>query len=394
VETRKRPDRLRVVTLLDYPDISGGGERMAITVAMRLDPSRFESVFCATRSVGKPTFENDLRAAGVTIMRLERRSRTDLAAWRPLFAYLRDGVHVLHSHKFGSNVWGTVLGRLARVPVVIAHEQSWASARSSATGPFVRSAIDREVIARGADVFIAVSEADKRRMVEVEGIHPRRLRVIPNAVFAPVPSGHDVRGELGIPADARVVVTVCQLRPEKAMEVLVEAAGLLRDRRPELRVLVAGEGAERERLESLIEELGLAETVLLLGTRQDVPDVLAAADVAVCCSDFEGTPLSVMEYMGAGLPVVATRVGGLPEVVEDGVQGILIEPRDPAGLADALARLLEHEPLRRRLGDAARIRQRTTFDLDAAVRRIEDLYDQLFLASGRVDGRRGEGPTS
>ena len=136
--------------------------------------------------------------------------------------------------------------------------------------------------------------------------------------------------------------------------MLVEAAALVRGRQPELRVLVAGDGAERGRLESLIEELGLADCVLLLGTRSDVPDVLVAADVAVCCSDFEGTPLSVMEYMGAGKPVVATRVGGLPEVVEDGVQGLLVEPRDPANLADALARLLEGESLRRRLGEAAR----------------------------------------
>ena len=110
------------------------------------------------------------------------------------------------------------------------------------------------------------------------------------------------------------------------------------------------------------------------------------SDVAVCCSDFEGTPLSVMEYMGAGKPVVATRVGGLPEVVQDGVHGFLIPPRDPVGLADALARLLEDEPLRRRLGEAARVRQQTTFDLDGAVRRIEELYDQLFLSSGRLDG--------
>ena len=387
MDTRKRPQRLRVVTLLDHPDVTGGGERMAVTVAMRLDPRRFESVLCATRSVEKPTFDDDLHAAGVKIMRLDRRSRTDFAAWRPLLAYLRDGVHVLHAHKFGSNVWGTVLGRLARVPVVVAHEQSWASARSSKTGPFVRSTIDREVVARGADVFIAVSEADRQRMIEVEGIAPRRLRVIPNAVPAPVPSGHDVRAELGIPASSPVVVTVCQLRPEKAVEVLVEATALLRRRVPDVRVLVAGEGSERALLESRIDELGLADSVLLLGTRRDVPDVLVAADVAVCCSDFEGTPLSVMEYMGAGRPVVATRVGGLPEVVEDGRQGLLVPPRDPAALADALARLLDDRELRERLGEAALVRQRTTFDLDAAVRRIEDLYDQLFLASRRVDGR-------
>lgn len=359
---------------------------MAVTVAMRLDPRRFESVLCATRSVAKPTFEDDLQAAGVKTMRLDRRSRTDVAAWLPLLAFLRDGVHVLHAHKFGSNVWGTLLGRLARVPVIVAHEQSWASARSSRTGPFVRSTLDREVVARGADVFIAVSEADRRRMIELEGIDPRRLRVIPNAVAAPVPRGHDVRAELGIAASAPVVVTVCQLRPEKAVEVLVEAAAILRRSEPDARVLVAGDGSERVFLQSRIDALGLADTVVLLGTRRDVPDVLAAADVAVCCSDFEGTPLSVMEYMGAGKPVVATRVGGLPEVVEDGLQGLLVQPRDPAALAEALARLLGDSSLRQRLGEAARTRQRTRFDLDATVRQIEDLYDQLFLASRRADG--------
>lgn len=359
---------------------------MAVSVAMRLDPRRFESVLCATRSVDKPTFEEDLKAAGVTTMHLDRRSRTDFAAWLPLLGYLRDGVHVLHAHKFGSNVWGTLLGRLARVPVVVAHEQSWASARSSRTGPLVRSTIDRELIARGADVFIAVSQADRRRMIELEGIDPRRLRVIPNAVPAPVPTGHDVRAELGIEPDAPLVVTVCQLRPEKAVEVLVEAAALLRKHEPRVRVLVAGDGAEREKLEAQIGALDLGGTVRLLGTRRDVPDLLAAADVAVCCSDFEGTPLSVMEYMGAGTPVVATRVGGLPEVVEDGVQGLLVEPRDPPGLSAALARLLGDEGLRQRMGEAARSRQRTTFDLDGAVQRIEDLYDQLYLASARLNG--------
>ena len=176
--------------------------------------------------------------------RSARRRRHDHAARSPLAyrlrslasacsTYLRDGVHVLHAHKFGSNVWGTLLGRLARVPVVIAHEQSWASARSSTAGPFVRSTIDREVIARGADVFIAVSEADKRRMIEVEGIpssapagHPERGRRLPcPQAMTSGPSSGSLR-------DAPVVVTVCQLRPEKAVEVLVEAAALLRDRQP------------------------------------------------------------------------------------------------------------------------------------------------------------------
>ena len=309
-ELRGHGRRLRVVTLIDKPDITGGGERMAVTLAMRLDPTRFESILCATRPSAGTTFERELVDAGVRIVKLDRGSKLDLASWRPLVSLLRrERIDVLHAHKFGSNLWGSVLGRLARVPVVVAHEQSWASARYDLAGERVRAALDRIVISRLADAFIAVSDADRKRMIEVEGIAPERIRVLPNAVPTPVPTGADVRRELGIARDAPVVTTVCQLRPEKALEVLVDAASLLRAEFPDLKVLIAGDGIEAEPLRQRIEEKGLEDTVLLLGTRRDVPDVLVAADIAVCCSDFEGTPLSMMEYMGVGLPVVATRVG-------------------------------------------------------------------------------------
>ena len=111
-------------------------------------------------------------------------------------------------------------------------------------------------------------------------------------------------------------------------------------------MLIAGDGWMREGLQRQIDALGLGEVVTLLGMRADVPDLLAAADVAVCCSDFEGGPLSVMEYMGAGLPVLATEVGGLPELISDGENGILIPPRDPGALAEAAAALLA-DPERR-----------------------------------------------
>jgi glycosyltransferase involved in cell wall biosynthesis len=384
VRTR-RDRRLRVVTLIDNPDITGGGERMAVTIAMRLDPARFERILCATRTVAGPTFDRELRDAGIRVISLRRRSKAELWAWWPLVSFLRrERVDILHAHKFGSNVWGTVIGRLARVPVVIAHEQSWASAQFSLAGPSFRRFMDREVIGRGVDVFFAVSRADRRRMVELEGVDARRICVLPNAVPPPQPQGHDIRTELGIPRGAPIVGTVCQLRPEKALELLVSAAGLLRREFPDLRVLIAGEGAERGRLEEQIRAEGLEQTVLLLGTRTDVPDLLVAVDIAVCCSDFEGTPLSVMEYMGAGKPVVASRVGGLPELIEDGVHGLLYEVRDVEGLARAIAELLRDPKRRARMGDNGRRRQLQEFDLDGAVRRVEELYELLYLHTGRA----------
>ena len=126
-------------------------------------------------------------------------------------------------------------------------------------------------------------------------------------------------------------------------------------------------------------------SVRLLGARDDVPDLLAALDVAVCCSDFEGGPLSVMEYMGAGLPVVATRVGGLPELVHDGETGILVEPRDPGALADAVAGLLGDPERSGHLGAAGRELRAAEYDVDVWVKRLEDLYESRLDA--RVDGR-------
>jgi glycosyltransferase involved in cell wall biosynthesis len=180
-----------------------------------------------------------------------------------------------------------------------------------------------------------------------------------------------------------VIGVVCELRAQKALEVLFAAAAQLRHELPELRVLVAGDGPEREGLGQEARRLDLDGTVQLLGIRRDVPALLDALDVAVLSSDYEGSPLSVMEYMAAGKPVVSTRVGGVPELVEDGVHGLLVEPRDPGALAAAIGRLLHDPAEARRLGEQGRERQQRELSLDAMVRKIEDLYEELWLASPR-----------
>jgi glycosyltransferase involved in cell wall biosynthesis len=371
--------KLRVLTLVDKPTVTGGAERLAAVVAMKLDPARFESVLCASRQTDEPLLDRELEEAGIGVLALGRRSTLDLLAWRPLVSLLRDGVDVVHTHMFGSNVWGTVLGRLSGVPVVVAHEHTW-----SFQGRPLRRFLDRELVARWADVFVAVSGEDRRKMIEVEGVDPAKIRLIPNGIPSPANgAGADVRTELGIEPSAPVLGVVCELRAQKALEVLFEAAALLLPEFPTLKVLVAGDGPERARLEEGARRLGVADTVLFLGIRRDVPAVLTAVDVAVLSSDYEGSPLSVMEYMAAAKPVVSTRVGGVPELVAEDVHGLLVEPRDPEALAEAVARLLRDPALARRLGAEGRRRQQREFSLEAMVGRIEDLYEELWLASGR-----------
>jgi glycosyltransferase involved in cell wall biosynthesis len=376
--------RLKVVTLVDGLSGLGGGERVAAELAKRLDSGRFESVFCVTRPGWGPGLEESLRAAGVRTLALRRHSAKNLLAWRPLISLLRrERTDILHCHKFGSNVWGAILGQLTGVPVIVAHEHVW-----SFEGQALRRLLDRHLIARRASVFLTVSNETRRQMIEVEGIDPDLIRVLPNGIPALAePIGHDVRRELGIDQEAHVVGTVSVLRPQKALQVLIRSAARLVNEFPTLKVIIAGDGPERVNLEALVTELGLDGRVMLVGARRDVSDILAAFDVAVSSSDFEGSPLAVIEYMAAAKAIVATRVGGVPDLIEDGVHGLLVEAQDAEGLASAVARLLREPDLGSRMGEEARERQQAEFTIDAAVHRLELLYGQLSAAS--ADGRTG-----
>ena len=356
-------------------------------VAKRLDPARFDRWYCASRWDERAPQDDaarraidSMRAAGVTALGLGRRSPAAVWSWSPLLRVMRrERIDVLHSHKFGSNVWGALLAPLGRVPVLVAHEHTW-----SYEGQPVRRFLDRELIARRSAAFIAVSREDRRRMIEVERIPAEAVTFVANGIDPlPAGDGERVRRELGIDPDAPLVGAVAVLRPQKGLDVLVRAAALAARSVPDLRVVVAGEGPEREGLEALAAELGVAGRVMLVGRRSDVPDLLAAFDVAVSSSWFEGSPLAMMEYMDAGRPIAATRVGGIPDLIEDGVHGLLVEPGDAEGLAAAIVDLLRDRGRAAEMGARARERRRAEFDLNGTVRALEELYERLAATRGR-----------
>ena len=374
--------RLKVVTLVRMFGEAGGGgaERVARELLAALDPDRFDRTLFVSRppAPGDPTGEDieaDLRRRGVRVQFLSRQFKYDPFGWWPLLRLLRrERIDVLHAHTFGHNAWATVLGRLAGVGVIVAHEHNWAFA-----GRPLRPLVDRGLIARGSDAIIVVSDDARRKMIEVERIPPTRLVVLANGVRAlPPGNGHAIRAELAIGSDDPVIGVVCVMRPEKAVDSLVRAAALLTSDVPRLRVVVAGDGPERHAVQALARELGVADRVLLLGDRMDVPDILDALDVAVLCSDYEGIPLALLEYMDAARPIVATRVGGIPELIEDGVDGLLVAPRDPPALADAILALLRDRERAAALGAQARERCRREFSVDVTVDRLQDLYEQLY----------------
>jgi glycosyltransferase involved in cell wall biosynthesis len=379
--------KLRHLTLVDRIGAFGGAERVAIELSKRLPSDRFERILCATRwpsEIGarprRAATVADLSRHGVRFVGLERSSTFDLRSARRLVKLMRqERIDILHAHKFGSNLWAALLGPLAGVPVVVAHEHTW-----SFDGGAARKLLDRAVIARRCDIVVAVSREDRRRMISMQGLKPGAVVYIPNGIPPlPPPEGEVRRTDLDIDEDSLVVGTVGVLREQKALDVLVKAAAMLRGEFPSLRVLIVGTGGQHRPLEQLINELDLQRTVRLLGARTDVPALLRTFDLAACSSNFEGSPLTILEYMEAGLPVVSTRVGGVPDLVEDGVTGLLVNPGDPAALAGALAELLGDRERRAEMGSKGRERRRREFDIDVTVERFEQLYEELYRGKRR-----------
>jgi glycosyltransferase involved in cell wall biosynthesis len=369
---------LRVLTVVDSL-VPAGAETVATRIALGLDPTRFQSAVCSTRR-SEAEVVAAVRAAGMEVLELGRSSKADVWRWLPLVRMLRSGsIDVVHAHKFGSNLWLALLSPLVDVPVVVAHEHSW-----SYDGSPLRRIADRELVARAATMMIAVSPADRLRMIAVEGIPANKVVFIPNGIGATA-AGDRRRARCGlkIPDDAPVVGTVCGLRPEKAVDATLRAVSRLARDRPELRIVVVGDGPERTGLERMAAELGVRAVFLGRRPNEEMPDLLAAMDVMVCSSRREGMPLAVLEWMAAGKAIVATRVGGIPSMLEDGEEAVLVPPENDAALAAGMGRLLDDPRERRTLGAAARRRQREDFRFESTLARIEALYEDLYAANAR-----------
>jgi glycosyltransferase involved in cell wall biosynthesis len=364
--------RLRVLFVVDHASEAGGAERFATGLAVHMPRERVTPWVCSTRS-GRAAGISWLAENDVPHVSLGRESKWQMHRLAGLVRLLRrERFDVLHAHKFGSNLWGTLTGRACGVPVVIAHEHNW-----SYDGDPVRVFLDGRVIGRLATRFLTVSRSSAERMITLERVPAEKVSVMPTAYIPHTTrTGTDLRVELGIEPDAPVIGVVAVLRPEKALDVLLDAHALLLTRLPEARLVIAGDGRIRRALEAQIQRLGTGRAVHLLGVRHDVDDILRQVDVAAMSSDWEGMPLFVFECMAAEKPLVATAVGGLPEIVQDGKTGLLVPPRDPAALAEALQTLLTQPQVGRTLAAAAASRLHK-YSIDAVANEFADLYERL-----------------
>lgn len=355
-----------------------GAERIVHDLATRLDRSRFDPVVLALKSVSEHDdghFARELRAASVPVYPLRVRSKIDLLRVWPLVRLLRKlRPALLHAHLFHANLVARLVAPLVGSPAVISTHHV---VERRPLGP--RFFLDRAT-ATLDDRTIAVSQACARFALDVGGARPNRLVVVEDGIdLAPYKQDRReaaarLRESLDLPPGALLVGAVGRLDPQKGHPELLRAWARVRAQFPTAVLAIAGEGPDHTALDRLARDLSLGRSVRLLGFRSDVPDFLAALDLFVMPSRWEGFGLALVEALASGRACVASSADSLPEVL--GEAGVLVPVREAAGLASAIARLLSDPRERERLGQLARGRAER-FSVERMVRRYSELYSEL-----------------
>lgn len=374
----------------------GGTERQVITLMRGLDRSRFEPRFACLKQWGQFLGEIEQQRIPVSEYRITNLYRPGTLWQMTRFARdMRQRIQIVHSYNFYGNVFAVPAARLAGVPVVIA------SIRDLGVDVTPAKMYLHKMVCRLADRIVVNAEAIREWLI-AQGMQAEKITVIRNGIdlshFGRPVDGTKVRLELGLPEEAPIVLLLGRLTPEKGIDTFLEAAAVVNKRCPDARFIIVGElfnpggndstggeGNYRDLLMQKAGQLGIASRVVFTGYRSDIPELLALARLSVSASHSEGLSNVLMESMAAGVPVVATAVGGSPEVVgEDGAAGLLVPPRDAAALAQAMCGLLEDTELADRMGRAARSRMTELFSIERMVRETERLYESaLKLALGR-----------
>jgi glycosyltransferase involved in cell wall biosynthesis len=353
----------------------GGAEQLLLAVLPRLAERGFDVRAAALKGPGPMRAE--LEAAGVPCTALGGAGRRDPRVLFALAAHLRrERIDILHTHNFLANVAGRIAGRLAGVPVIVsAHHDTdvWMKARHR---------LVERLTARLSDRIVACSDEVRDFAIRRIGLSAGHVMTLRNALAPMAPVGAAeraaVRAELGLDAQDLVAGTLGRLyEPKKGLAVFLEAAARVADAVPRARFVLAGDGPAREALERRAAEPDLAGRVRFAGARRDVHRLLAAYDLFVQPSLWEGFGLTVLEAMAMERAVVATAVGGQPGIVRDGIDGVLVPPGDPRALAAAVTALLGDAGRRTRSGSAGRARALAEFPIERLVDETAALYDAL-----------------
>ena len=371
---------IRVLELRSVRGTGGGPEKTILLGAARADAARYAVTVCYIRDARDDVFGITRRAEdmGIDYVEIRERHSLDPAIWPALRRLVRERqIDIVHAHEYKSDVLAWALARAeAIVPLSTAHGWTGHSWRERA----FYYPCDKRVLARYPRV-VAVSEEIRTELLR-HGASAERVTTILNGIDHRRFRRHaaraaDARARLGGTASNIVVGAVGRLEPQKRFDIFLRSIRALRDTGLPVHAVIAGDGSQRQMLETLIAELGLGSCCRLTGHSSDVESLYHGFDLYVQSSDYEGTPNTVLEAMAFEAPVVATDVGGTREIAHDERHALIVQPGDPQALASAIRLAIEQPAETRRRAEAARRRVETDLSFDNRMRRLEAIYDEL-----------------
>lgn len=345
----------------------------------RIADLRLSAIFL---NEGRPAEE--ARQIGITVCVLDEAGHNffQIVSAARRFA-TENNVQIFHSHRYKENLLAALLARRCGVPVHVSSQhgapepfKGWRGLKQAAI-----QALDRQVALRATDRVISVSDELRARLAH--DLPAGKLVTIHNGIDEDKVVSRfttaEAKERLGIPAACPVVGTAGRLDPIKRLDILLDAAKQIGQAVPNTRFVIAGDGAEVSRLRQQAATLGLEDQVLFLGHRDDIYDVIRAMDIFVLCSDHEGLPMALLETLYLGVPVVARPVGGIAEVIQDGISGLSVPSAEPADLANACVSLLRDDPRRNSLARAGAAVVANRFTCRQTAEQTAALYRSLSL---------------
>jgi len=378
-----RQEPVRVLYIVDQLTEMGGAERLLVKMIRSLPKARFHcSVVTFQIDRDLPLFSSmpcDVRV-------LPMRKSYDAQALRlslELRRFIRsEGVSIVHTFFETADIWGGLVSCLSRVPVILSSRRDMGILRRpkhALAYRFVNPLFTR---------VLAVSEEVRRYCIEVDHLRPERVETVYNGVeFASPPENRDAcRERLGLSAFQEIVLTIGNIRRVKGIDLFLRAAADVCKRHPSALFLIVGDNHEPayfHELQELVSALGISPNVLFYGPSEESRRFLAACDIFCLPSRSEGFSNALIEAMGAGVPCVATRVGGNVEAIEHNRSGVLVPSEDPKALSSAIAELLDNPPRRRALGREATEAVHSRFTHEAMMEQLAAIYERLLAAAGR-----------
>jgi glycosyltransferase involved in cell wall biosynthesis len=360
--------------------LAGGTEYAVLRLIRGLDPRRYECHVAWLR--GEPVLAEDFIAAGAQVVGIGLRAKADPRCLARLVRYVRSRrIDLVHTHMDLAEYYGAAAARLGGARALVSSKQNADEFRTRRTWKRWPFLLLERLAYEAADAVIVVSHGLVEFLRRVEHLPTAKMVVIGNgvdpAIAGNAPAQAEARRILGLPPFEPLLGTLGRLAPQKGACDLLRALPAVLRGHPRAGLVFAGDGPDRAALEAEARALGLEDRVVFLGFRRDASTVLAALDLFLFPSLWEGLPQALLEALAAGLPVVAARTVGVVEILRDGENGLLVEPRDPDGLARAALRLLDDRDLAARLAAAGRREALEKHALPAVAARIDRLYRRV-----------------